>query len=98
MVSKIWKYRLFTRPDINITTILNLRSGDKILKVATEPKYTMNDIICIWVMTDLLDDTVVEREFLCLGTGKDLPDGVWKHLDSVREDSYMWHIFEKENE
>lgn len=64
-----------------------------ILSVGLDP----NDIPCIWATVDTNSEKKI-RKFALFGTGWPLNDFIEKYhmnfLGTVKEESYMWHIFE----
>ncbi len=51
--------------------------------------------LCLWAAVNPSPDHPTEaRDFIVVGTGHDLPDGL-EHLGSVVQGSFVWHVFEK---
>ena len=89
MVKKIYKYKL--KP---ITTIqdIQLPWDAEILDIQMQPGVGM----CFWAIVDPSKDNL-RRQFRIFGTGWDLPYRFadrYKHLKTLQDNGFVWHVFE----
>ena len=53
--------------------------------------------LCIWVKQPepvIATRVLQQRTFLVVGTGRSLK-GIFTHIDTVQDGSFVWHVFEK---
>lgn len=48
--------------------------------------------LCVWVQVDS-DSADVERRFVVMGTGWEIPEGHWNYVSSAIVSPYVWHFF-----
>ncbi|MFH7600597.1 hypothetical protein WDV06_36700 [Streptomyces racemochromogenes] len=51
------------------------------------------DKLCLWAEVDT-DDSAQLNHFHVVGTGFNVPNNVARHIGSVVEDPYVWHVYQ----
>lgn len=79
----IWKYP--------IAETIEMPIGSRIIKVDYDP---MGEL-CLWAIVDPKKDEIIERQFKIMGTGFPYNEKEWMYIDTVFENPFVWHIFER---
>ena len=89
-MKKIFKYEL-TEQTEGIVKV-ELPTNAKILKVAFQ-----NGRLCLWAIVDDGNKLTEKRTIMIYGTGEPIEENTetLKHLDTIFQDIYVWHIFEQ---
>lgn len=82
----IHKYAL---PQSGIWTVA-LPTGAEALHVDLDPSGQLS----LWALVDTDQVNYTNRTFHVIGTGRRVPDNL-KHLGTVRQADFMWHVFEE---
>lgn len=88
---RIYKYEL----KMTGLNQIKIPAGANVFSVGLDPA----DRLCIWALVDPEETKEDVREFMVAGTGWDLQDELSKHLSAnflgtVRQQPYMWHVWE----
>jgi hypothetical protein len=79
----IWKFPLKTTDDQNV-----VGHGTRIVSAGLDP----DGVLCAWAEVDG-DEPVVVVEIAIRGTGHALPAKNFEFVATVRDGSFMWHVF-----
>lgn len=85
---RIYKYEIMDVQG-NQSNEIMLPVGARVLSAGTQ-----RGVTCIWAM---VSDTEVVKEmrlFVVLGTGHVCGDGVYRHIGTVMDGPFVWHVFE----
>ena len=80
----IHKYEINIADELSVT----LPKDAEILHLGLDP----NGDVCIWAKVNT-DNPMVELPLLVFGTGHNIPDNAKRHLGSVLQRFFVWHIF-----
>ena len=87
---KIYKYTLFTQGGHGATGIVYMPVNAKILSCQMQQGSAV-----VWAEVND-SQPMISRNFVCYGTGFDLPDRPRKHIATLQDGGFVWHIFEEE--
>lgn len=89
---QIWKYVL----EVTDEQIVAMPEGAQILKHAECIADRQRHVITIWaVIPDRGVETVMRQRFLrIIGTGNALPEQLGEHVATVRDGTFIWHVFD----
>lgn len=92
----IWKYPLAITDEQTVT----MPAGAQILKHAEcvqdmHPERARRSVIHIWALVDAPLEVLYTRRLLrVVGTGNPLPKHLGEHVATVRDGSFIWHVFD----
>lgn len=86
-MKRIYKYPLDMQ---GAAQIINMHAGAELLAVQVQ-----RDVPCIWALVNP-DNQMMQREFLIVGTGHDLPERYGGHVGTFQLDggNFVFHVFE----
>lgn len=81
----IWKYPL----ELKAFQTVKMPRGGQVILVAIQ-----NSSITLWV--EFRDDaSEIEVSFYIVGTGRNVPEAAEKHVGSVTDGAFVWHVYER---
>jgi len=92
MVKKIFKYKL---EPLSTIQEINLPWDAEILDVQMQEAVGRRGL-CLWAVVDPAKENLI-RKFQIFGTGWPLPYrfvNKYKHLKTIQDGSFVWHVFE----
>lgn len=72
----------------NIVDPILVPEGYRILKAGVQ-----NNAPAIWVELDKNREKVYSLQFICYGTGQEIPDNPGIYLDTLFDGNFVWHIY-----
>ena len=51
-------------------------------------------ILCLWAIVET-DNNPIRRTFFIVGTGHMLPNTELKHIQTIHDRGFVWHVFEE---
>ena len=87
MTGKIYKYAL-DRPD-NTYGAIEVKTEDILSILYVDEQ---DGLICVWAVVNP-ESTKSTKIFYVIGTGQHIPRGTVEHIGSVKQRSFIWHIF-----
>lgn len=84
---KIYKYPL---DGIGLTTLPNFPKRHELLHVGIQ-----DERYYLWALVDqnASDDERWPLQILCVGTGWEMPAGLFDHITTLQVDVFVWHFF-----
>ena len=90
MTKAVWKYNL---PFENAPTI-KMKAGAQVLSAGLEAARSLDKpTIVIWALVDI-DAPEEWVDFFIRGTGHTIGDRVGRHVSTLQDDHFVWHVFE----